>query len=338
MKTEFTTEKWDLMAKYFAQECSENEKDELMSWVNDNIENEILFFETQKNWEILNLKNNMKEVNVDNAWEKLKNRIEKDNKEIINTKEVRVFHLSSFMKYAALGLLLIGIGFVSTRVYKNLSNKNNFIEYVADNKTDNKVTLIDGTKVILYSNSKLYYPKSFASNERKVKLEGEAFFEVTKNPEKPFIIDALNTEIKVLGTSFNVNANLPEKNVEVFVETGLVQVTRKNGNEESALVFPGDIVTVSKISINNSKNSNENIVAWKTKQIIFKEESLKNVIITLNKVYNTNITCSESIMDLRFTSTFKNQQLDSVLSVLCLAFDLKIIEENSQIKIMQNSM
>jgi ferric-dicitrate binding protein FerR (iron transport regulator) len=339
MKTEFTTEKWDLMAKYFAQECSEIEKAELMSWVNHNIENEILFFETQKNWEILNLKNNMKEVNVDNAWEKLKNRIEKDFVQEINTEKVRVFHLSSYMKYAALGLLLIGIGFVSTRVYKNISYKNSFIEYVADNKTDNLITLMDGTKVMLYSNSKLLYPKNFASNERKVKLEGEAFFEVTKNPDKPFIIEALNTEIKVLGTSFNVNTNLPEKNVEVFVEKGLVQVTRKNGSEESALVFPGDVAIVSKISINNAKNGNENIVAWKTKQIIFKEESLKNVIITLNKVYNTNITYSDqSILDLRFTSTFKNQQLDSVLSVICLAFDLKQIEENKQIKIVQNSM
>ncbi|MCK7537098.1 MAG: DUF4974 domain-containing protein [Marinilabiliales bacterium] len=77
-------------------------------------------------------------------------------------------------------------------------------------------------------------------------------------------------------------------------------MTKKDGKEESALVFPGDIATVSRISINNAKNGNENIVAWKTKQIVFKEESLKNVIITLNKVYNTNIACNDqSILDLR---------------------------------------
>jgi len=336
MKTELNTEKWDLMAKYLAKECSDNERTELLSWVNENIENEILFFETQKNWEILNFKNTMKEVNIDNAWEKVKSRIQNDNELKINIERTKVFHLSTFMKYAALGLLLIGVGFVSSRIYKNSIEKNSIIEYLATNTDKNEVILSDGTIINLYPNSKLMYQKQFETNERKVKLVGEAYFNVTKNPEKPFIIEVQNTEVKVLGTSFNINSNLAEQQVEVFVESGLVQVTKKNGQEESVLIYPGDLVTVSKNSIHQAKNTNINIVSWKTKQIVFKEESLNNVISTLNKAYKTNIICNDTvILNLKFTTTFRNQTLDSVLSVICLAFDLKTIEENNEIKLIQ---
>jgi len=339
MNTELNTEKWDLMAKYLAKECSDNERTELMSWVNENIENEILFFETQKNWEILNLKNTMKEANVDNAWEKVKSRIERENELKAKTETNNVFHLSTFMKYAALGLLLIGVGFVSSRIYKNSIEKNSIIEYLATNTDKNEVILSDGTIINLYPNSKLMYHKQFATNERKVKLVGEAYFNVTKNPDRPFIIEVQNTEVKVLGTSFNINSNLPEQQVEVFVESGLVQVTKKNGQEESVLIYPGDLVTVSKNSINQAKNTNINIVSWKTKQIVFKEESLDNVISTLNKAYKTNITCNDTtILNLKFTTTFRNQTINSVLSVICLAFDLKTIENNNEIKLVQNAM
>ena len=338
MKTENNTEKWDLMAKYFASEVSEDGKAELMNWVNENIENEILFFESQKDWEILNVKNTMKEVNVDNAWKKLKNRIDEEKALGESNEKRKVFILSSYMKYAALGLLLIGIGYISSKIYSNIFESKKQIEYLADIKGNNEIILPDGTKVTLYPNSKLVYQKNFAQNERKVILEGEAYFDVTKNPEKPFIIDAQNTEIKVLGTSFNVNTNLPESQVEVFVETGLVQVTRKNGLEKSVLIYPGDVVKVSKSNINQSKNTNENIIAWKTRQIVFKEDSLSTVINTLNKVYKTNITCSDSsILTMRFTSIFKSQELDSILSVICLANNLKIAKENNEIRLIQNS-
>lgn len=332
------TEKWDLMAKYFVQECSDKERAELMSWVNENIENEILFFETQKNWEILNFKNNMKEVNVDSAWEKLKDRIEKDQRQQVNLVKTKVFHMSSFMKYAALGLLLIGLGIVTSKIYKSI-NSHSLIEYYADNNSLSEVVLNDGTKVTLYSNSKIIYPKEFNSNVRSVKLEGEAFFDVTKNPDKPFVIEVQNTEVKVLGTSFNINANLPDNKVEVFVETGMVQVTRKNGKEESAIILPGDIATVTRNSLKQNKNNDENIISWKTKQILFKEESLENVIIVLNKVYKANITCNDSeLLNLRLNSTFRNQELKSVLSVISLALDVKIVEQNNEIAIVKNSV
>jgi len=336
MKTTEHNEKWDLIAKHLANECSEKENIELNNWINENIENEIEFSEIKNDWEILNLNNTMKEINVDNAWDKLKNRIEED-KNIITMNDKRTeFRLPVYMKYAAFFIMLLGIGYLTSKVYKNVAS-GKMLEYVASNNSVNEIVLNDGTKVYLNNNSKLSYPAQFSSDIRKVKLTGEAFFDVAKNPDKPFIIEVQNTEIKVLGTSFNVNSNLPDHQVEVFVETGIVQVTQKNGEEKSVVIYPGDIVTVTKNQINQTKNSNENIIAWKTKTIVFKEENLKNVIHVLNKVYNTNISCNDqSILDLRFTSTFKNQDIESILSVICLAFDLKIDEHDNQITIVSN--
>lgn len=331
MNTLENFDKWNIIAKYLANECTESENTKLNNWINEDIENEIEFSEIKNDWEILNLTNTMKEINVDNAWERLKNRIEED-KDIITIKEKgRTFQLSGYMKYAALFLMLIGIGFITTKVYNRVSHSN-MIEYMASNNSGNKVILSDGTRVFLNKESKLTYPKQFNTTERKVQLAGEAYFDVEKNPEKPFIIEVKNAEIKVLGTSFNVNTNLPDHQIEVFVETGLVQLTKINGNEESILISPGDLGIVSRKSIEKHKNTDENVLAWKTKHLVFKEENLNNVINVLNKVYNSNITCNDqSVLNLRFTSTFKNQDVDSILSVICLAFDLKTEEKDNQV-------
>ncbi|PLX16244.1 MAG: hypothetical protein C0597_08135 [Marinilabiliales bacterium] len=173
--------------------------------------------------------------------------------------------------------------------------------------------------------SKITYLAAFTEDERRVKLEGEAFFDVTKNPNKPFIIEAKNAEVKVLGTSFNVNASIPGHKVEVFVQTGLVQLSRKRNSEEKIYINPGDVGVIDDVKISNTPNSDKNIVAWKTKEIVFYEDSLENVIHTLNKVYNTKIDCkNKDVLNLRYTSTFRNQDIDSILNVICLTFNLKV--------------
>ena len=86
----------------------------------------------------------------------------------------------------------------------------------------------DGSIVTLNRNSKLIFPKHFTKNVREVTITGEAFFDVKPNTSKPFIINAGNVQVKVLGTSFNVCAYPGTETVEVVVESGKVQVTRKN--------------------------------------------------------------------------------------------------------------
>ena len=86
------------------------------------------------------------------------------------------------------------------------------------------ITLSDGSSVLLQPNSKLSYPKIFIGNQRKVYLSGEAFFEISKNPKKPFFVYANEIVTKVVGTSFRIRAYSNQPNVEVLVRTGKVKV------------------------------------------------------------------------------------------------------------------
>jgi ferric-dicitrate binding protein FerR (iron transport regulator) len=334
METNKKIEYWDLIAKYYSDECTQQEINDLLEWKNENTDNQILFNQVKEDLEIINLNVSMNKINVDSAWEKLRDRIQEDEQivPIIEEEKNRIFTFSAILKYAAVIILLISVGFFTAKVYQNISDNGKMVEYVSLSDLSKEIVLPDGSTVLLNANSKISYPNAFASNERRIKLEGEAFFDVTKNPDRPFIIEVNEAEVKVLGTSFNVNSNTSEHKIEVFVETGLVQLSRKRNNEEKILIKPGNVGIMSKDKLIKEKNYNKNIVAWKTKEIIFYEDNLKSVIETLNRAYNSDITCeNQDILNLRYTSTFRNQDIDSILNVICLTFDLKIENADNRI-------
>jgi len=156
----------------------------------------------------------------------------------------------------------------------------------------NEYALPDGSFVTLNSNSKLVYPKHFKGNTREVTIYGEAFFDVKPNPEKPFIINAGNARVKVVGTSFNVSAYPETETVEVVVKTGKVQVTNKNAEALSdanqVFLIPGEKGTLfNKSSIlEKSQNSNLNYLAWKTRDFIFNDMPLNEVFQCLAKIFH----------------------------------------------------
>jgi ferric-dicitrate binding protein FerR (iron transport regulator) len=331
-------ENWDLIAKYFAGECNKQESDELIRWRDANIENEQLFNQVKKDIEIINLNKSMNKVNVESAWEKVRNRIQEDEQKLPLREEKNTrFIMTPVFKYAAAIIIILGIGFFSNKVYQKISGEKITNEYASIAEQGKEIILPDGSKVVLNANSKISYPAKFASAERKVRLEGEAYFDVTKNPEQPFIIDAEDAEVRVLGTSFNVNASIPGSKVEVFVETGLVQLARKNRQDEKVLINPGDVGILYSDQLVKEKNQNENIIAWKTKEIVFREDNLGEVVRVLNNVYKTNIEFKNpDLLNLKYTSTFRNQEIDSILNVICLTFDLKTETKDNTIYLVKH--
>jgi len=339
MKTLENIEKWDLIAKYYANECDQNELDELNKWISEKEENRKLFNQVKIDLEILNISKSMNKINVDSAWDKVKNRIEEadENESVAINNNSRVIQFAKVLKYAAMIILVVGIGFIGNKIYQNANNQLN-TEYAAINEQGKEIILPDGSMVFLNAESTISYEKTFASNERRVILDGEAFFDVTKNPNKPFIIETLGAEVKVLGTSFNVNANLPNKQVEVFVKTGLVLLSDANDLNNKVLIEPGNVGLLSNKDISKQKNKDINKISWKTKEIIFHDDKLSNVINTLNKAYNTNITCSDQkVLDLKYTSTFRDQEIDSILNVICMTLDLKVDNVKDQINLIKHN-
>jgi transmembrane sensor len=188
------------------------------------------------------------------------------------------------------------------------------------NNNNSKIVLSDGSVVYLNANSKLYYPTKFDGKNRTIEFEGDAFFEITKNPQKPFVIKAKDSEIRVLGTSFNVNTNLESKDIEVLVETGKVRLSSLENKNIYVDLKPGFIGAINKNQISAKKNIDKNYLSWKTKIFDFTENiNLGEAVDILNRAFHANIKCEGDVVyNKKLNSTFTSEDsLDKILNIIC---------------------
>ena len=155
------------------------------------------------------------------------------------------------------------------------------------------LTLGDGTVVWMNSDSKLKYPMQFSGNERRVILEGEAYFQVSADPLKPFIVETSCQEIKVLGTKFNVSAYADETTVTTLVE-GSVNLTYLTTLEQHRLV-PGEQVTVDPLTheFTVAQVDTGDVIAWTQGMFVFNDHTLEQVMRKLERWYDISVTYSD---------------------------------------------
>jgi transmembrane sensor len=192
------------------------------------------------------------------------------------------------------------------------------------------ITMNDGSRVYMNSASTLSYPATFPSDKREVFLEGEAFFEVTRDENRPFLIHSGNITTKVLGTSFNVNA-FDANNISVSVATGKVQVdidsaSRTTSNpsnsvvllpEQQAIYHKQNGLTTASIDI-------ERFIAWKNNTLRFEDASLQEVAVVLERWYNVTIEFGDpGIKKCRINGQYKDQTLNSVLESIQYMYKIK---------------
>ncbi len=256
----------------------------------------------------------MYDDDTNQAWDVLhKNIVSQERK----TRRLFNFEHNTLLKIAASIILLIGFSWITYSIL----NQSKF-ETIQTSDFQVTQTLPDGTIVYLNANSKIEYPKQFALNTREVKLSGEAFFDVARDVKCPFIITAKETQIEVLGTSFNVNAKNNNDKVEVLVKSGVVRLSILNNNEKLVLT-KGQFGFSQNNSLNRNKIDDLNYLSWKTKRIDFNEAPLAYVINILNQTYTSNIIISDEVSSAyKLNAKFDKAPLDTVLKSICLAFDL----------------
>ena len=148
-----------------------------------------------------------------------------------------------------------------------------------------QITLSDGTKVWLNALSSITFPNVFAQDERRVSITGEAYFEVAKNPLKPFIVDINGIAVRVLGTHFNVDA-YDRNNVSTTLLEGSVQVS---AGQNKTLIKPGEAAEVSSSDITVHKVNLDKAVAWKNHEFYFEKDSLGGIMQQLGRWYDVDI-------------------------------------------------
>jgi transmembrane sensor len=166
-----------------------------------------------------------------------------------------------------------------------------------------QLVLPDGTKVWLDAASSITYPVAFTGNSRRVKLTGQGYFEVAKNKEKPFYVDVNQTEIKVLGTHFNISAYDDDgKNTTTLLE-GSVQVTKNN---KIAMLKPGQQAVIVKGSDNIavSEADIEDAMAWKNGYFIFNDDDIRGIMRKVSRWYDVDVDFQRDFSDQHFGGTF----------------------------------
>jgi len=192
-------------------------------------------------------------------------------------------------------------------------------------------TLPDGSVITLNKNSMVEYPEVFTDSVRAIKMEGEVFFNVAKNPDKPFIISTLTGDIKVLGTSFNVKNR--KGSTEVIVETGIVEVSY---NQQKVELSAGKQVKVnSGDSVLQAENTPGTLYKYfRNRQFICDNTPLSELAVILNEAYSVNIVIEkQSIKNLRLTTTFSDESLENILAIIEQTFGIKAIQQGDSILI-----
>ncbi len=329
----------DLITRYFSGEIAEEELRILSSWMNADTKHEALFREYMKTWQLIEEQAIRSAINTDQEWFAMQSKINPATPAIESPKVIALNHVNktrrsaiftSWRAAAAIIVLLVS----SFLLYTYFSNPSTVI--VTARAQNIEQVLPDGSVVSLHAGSEITYPAEFISGVRKVSLKGEAYFKVAHDKTKPFVVSSGDARIEVLGTQFNVNTNSSARSIEVVLTTGKVSVYYKEKPADKVVLLPGEkaeIISGEK-RITKSTNADPNYMAWKTGILVFDNETLGQVVTTLQHVYRTPVVLADrQLSDCRVTATFNGQSLESVMEVLKITLDLQLKENGNSIVI-----
>jgi transmembrane sensor len=318
----FTDKEWEELASLLSGE--KNEKSDLLTSFQDED-----IYGTEKQWKELKAMSSEKEIDVDKAWNNVYSKINMTEHDSENG-QARIRTLrNTIIRIAAVALLIIGLG--TTAVYLNnsgLLSKKITLATGSDQK-NLLVELPDGSKIYLNRNTRLSYRANFGKERRDVKLNGEAFFDISHDASKPFIIDAGNAKVKVVGTSFNVITNNAESAVEVYVKTGKVILSDNTGSQ-SMFLDPEYVGTMNLNTSGKEINNNPNRISWRTDHLVYNGQKLDIVFNDLKKVHNMDIVADDpDILDNTWTAPIDNQSQDTIIRLICISFNLSYTKEGT---------
>lgn len=227
--------------------------------------------------------------------------------------QIRLKLVWTVMKYVAVIVICVGISWklFSAKIEESIGQEAMIQTLTVPAGQRAHIILPDGTRVWVNAGSALSYPSVFGK-DRKVYLDGEAFFEVTKNGT-PFIVTSKSTNVKVLGTKFDI-FGYKQSSLVVSLLQGSVKVYKENQEEKSVILSPNQQLTENngKFSVNKLT---ENPIIWKDGLYSFEKQKLKKIIEKLNLYYDVNIIVKkQSLLNIEYTGKFR--QKDGVMEVL----------------------
>ena len=313
-----------LLVAILEDRATDQDKLNFQNWIDATPENEEIFQKMLKIWK------SSKEIEVfqkiDEAadWKMIKAK---------SKKSITLNRTKLLMRYTATVLLLLSLSLVY--LYQTTPGFGKYAQNEARMQKE-QVLLADGTEVFLNKKSKIIYPKYFNSKTRNVELEGEAYFQVKRDPTKPFIIKSGDAIIEVLGTSFNVRTESDGTTI-VSVNSGKVSLKNQN-TDELVYLTKGKKGIIQKQMVSESENKELNYNSWKTDVLTFKATPMKKVFADIEKYYGVKITNRSIKLDtLTYTNSFTNAKIDKVIEELEIGLKVHVSQKGNHLYITDDS-
>jgi transmembrane sensor len=255
---------------------------------------------------------------------------------------------STWMRIAAVIILAIGFASLWNWLSNSLQNSREsaYCEVIVPIGEKSQIILADGTHVWINSGSKFRYPSNFGKKSRNVFLEGEAYFDVTKQNGKEFIVNTRDAKIDVLGTAFNVKCYADETKTQTTVVRGLVKVESLIGDHQTVFIHPKEMAVLRPQNkgqaVANKKDNKliaieninpEVVTCWKDQLLVFNDESLGEMIVKMERWYNVKIEINdEKLKAERYTGKFiQNETIYQVLEAIKFTTPIQYKAKNNEV-------
>lgn len=328
----------DLLARYVSGETTPDETRQVKAWLDQSAGQEEELLRFQKIWETAEVIKPTAKVNVDAAWKKVSKQLSVQHPSSVppltaltNEAAVRPLHTAKkssnfiFWRAAASILVVLGLGWPGYRFFQQ-TNEPAIANVLKTQQKTTEQLLPDGTKVFLNHNTTLSYAEDFGKDTRTVTLRGEAYFDVKRDENRPFIIQANGTEVRVLGTSFNVRAY--DKKVNVAVTSGKVQFSTP---KVKTLLVKDETATAQADTILKLPAVDLNAMAYRTRVFVFDRTNLGDVVASLREGYQTDIQLTGRLKNCQLTARFERESLDAALSVIAETLNLQVTRKGKTI-------
>lgn len=344
---------WKLVQQYVTGNISPSMRRELERWALQHPDNKKLLEEVERIWELSPEEDF--DVNVQDMWESFyREQIEEN--DLVSVRSQSHSHrrskgrMKTILRAAAVVLVTIfATYFAQTQLVSEkhvdpelASDFYLMQEMVTSNKEKASIIFSDGTEVILNASSSLRFPKKFNGSVREIHLDGEAYFDVARNPDRPFIVHTQDAIVKVLGTEFNVQAWSEDVRADIVVREGKVSVA--SASEEAdyggVVLSAGEFTQVSrgKSPVQPQQVNSENYLLWTEGGLHFDKTPLQDVFRNIERRFQVDIIVhDEELLMIPFTSTFYQAELNEILTVIAASMNLEYLHVGTTIEFTHNN-
>lgn len=294
--------------------CSLKEKEILHNWLSQSKSNTRYYATIKDLWES-SLSNASEIAQTDKEWERFKSRIIANPGKPWNT-SIKIYW-TRIAAILAIGLLIANLLFL-----KFNTEESYFVTSIAPRGSVSHTILPDGTLIYLNADSRIKYNVNSSSKQREVYISGEAWFDVKKNPKRPFIVHTPYYKVEALGTRFNVKTYDEEETIVTTLEEGLIRILSSENLKlkDEVLLKPGEqlVYNKSRKTLESRKNVDTQVfTSWKENKLIFLDMEFEDLVQLLERKYGVDIEVKDkSILDDHYTGTIRNETILEILNII----------------------